>query len=72
MYRTPPFYGNWPNDTIGMGTKKKQKKKKKGEKFFKKKKKKKRNKTNGFFAYEEKYCNFSMGIQVSLLGRKII
>ena len=28
MYRTPPFYGNWPNDTIGMGTKKKQKKKK--------------------------------------------
>ena len=23
MYRTPPFYGNWPNDTIGMGTKKK-------------------------------------------------
>ena len=19
MYRTPPFYGNWPNDTIGMG-----------------------------------------------------
>ena len=25
-YRTPPFYGNWPNGTIGMGTKKKQKK----------------------------------------------
>ena len=22
-YRTPPFYGNWPDDTIGMGTKKK-------------------------------------------------
>ena len=26
MYRTPPFYGNWPNDTIGMGIKKKKKK----------------------------------------------
>ena len=22
-YRTPPFYGNWPDDTIGMGNKKK-------------------------------------------------
>ena len=22
-YRTPPFYGNWPDQTIGMGTKKK-------------------------------------------------
>ena len=30
MYRTPPFYGNWPNDTIGMGTKKKQQKKGRG------------------------------------------
>ena len=30
MYRTPPFYGNWPNDTIGMGTKKKTKKKGRG------------------------------------------
>ena len=28
MYRTPPFYGNWPNDTIGMGIKKKTPKKK--------------------------------------------
>ena len=28
-YRTPPFYGNWPNGTIGMGTKKKNKKKQK-------------------------------------------
>ena len=27
-YRTPPFYGNWPDDTIGMGTKKKAPKKK--------------------------------------------
>ena len=27
MYRTPPFYGNWPNGTIGMGTKKKAPKK---------------------------------------------
>ena len=26
MYRTPPFYGNWPDQTLGMGTKKKQKK----------------------------------------------
>ena len=25
MYITPPFYGNWPNDTIGMGIKKKNK-----------------------------------------------
>ena len=32
MYRTPPFYGNWPNDTIGMGTKKKRLQKKKGSK----------------------------------------
>ena len=31
MYRTPPFYGNWPNDTIGMGIKKKRKAQKKGE-----------------------------------------
>ena len=35
-YRTPPFYGNWPDGTIGMGTKKtkkkdKKKKQKKGE-----------------------------------------
>ena len=29
-YRTPPFYGNWPDDTIGMGTKKKKKISKKG------------------------------------------
>ena len=28
-YRTPPFYGNWPNDTIGMGTLKPEKTKKK-------------------------------------------
>ena len=27
MYRTPPFYGNWPNGTIGMGIKKKLQKK---------------------------------------------
>ena len=26
MYRTPPFYGNWPEGTIGMGTKKTKKK----------------------------------------------
>ena len=26
-YRTPPFYGNWPDDTIGMGNKKKNLKK---------------------------------------------
>ena len=31
MYRTPPFYGNWPNDTIGMGIKKKRKAQKKGD-----------------------------------------
>ena len=31
MYRTRPFYGNWPNDTIGMGIKKKRKAQKKGE-----------------------------------------
>ena len=30
MYRTPPFYGNWPNDTIGMGIKKKKKSSEKG------------------------------------------
>ena len=32
-YRTPPFYGNWPDGTIGMGTKKtkKNKKQKKGK-----------------------------------------
>ena len=33
-YRTPPFYGNWPDGTIGMGTKKTKKtktNKKKGE-----------------------------------------
>ena len=29
-YRTPPFYGNWPDGTIGMGTKTKNKKKGKG------------------------------------------
>ena len=29
-YRTPPFYGNWPDGTIGMGTKKKRPSKKKG------------------------------------------
>ena len=28
-YRTPPFYGNWPDGTIGMGTKKKATKKRK-------------------------------------------
>ena len=28
-YRTPPFYGNWPDGTIGMGTKKKKAPKKK-------------------------------------------
>ena len=27
-YRTPPFYGNWPDQTIGLGTKKKAPKKK--------------------------------------------
>ena len=31
MYRTSPFYGNWSNDTIGMGIKKKRKAQKKGE-----------------------------------------
>ena len=30
-YRTPSFYGNWSDDTIGMGTKKKKKSQKKGE-----------------------------------------
>ena len=30
MYRTPPFYGNWPNQTLGMGIPYKKKKKKKG------------------------------------------
>ena len=30
-YRPPPFYGNWPDYTIGMGTKKKQKAQKKGK-----------------------------------------
>ena len=30
-YRTPPFYGNWPDGTIGMGTKKKRPSKKKGQ-----------------------------------------
>ena len=30
MYRTPPSYGNWPDQTLGMGTKKKQKKKGEG------------------------------------------
>ena len=28
MYRTPPFLGNWPDQTLGMGTKKKAPKKK--------------------------------------------
>ena len=28
MYRTPPFYGNWSDQTLGMGTKKKAPKKK--------------------------------------------
>ena len=28
MYRTPPFYGNWPDQTLGLGTKKKAPKKK--------------------------------------------
>ena len=34
MYRTPPFYGNWPNQTLGMGIKKTKKKgsKKKAQK----------------------------------------
>lgn len=27
MYRTPPFYGSWPDQTLGMGIKKKKKKK---------------------------------------------
>ena len=31
-YRTPPFYGNWPDGTIGMGTKKPKKLKKKAQK----------------------------------------
>ena len=31
LYITPPFYGNWPNDTIGMGIKKKRKAHKKGD-----------------------------------------
>ena len=31
IYRTPPFYGNWPNDTIGMGIKKKRNAHKKGD-----------------------------------------
>ena len=30
-YRSPPFYGNWPDQTIGMGTKKKKFPKKKGK-----------------------------------------
>ena len=30
-YQPPPFYGNWPNNTIGMGTKKTKKTKKKGQ-----------------------------------------
>ena len=34
-YRTPPFYGNWPDGTIGMGTKKpKNSKTKKKERVF--------------------------------------
>ena len=28
LERPPPFFGNWPKDTIGMGTKKKDHKKK--------------------------------------------
>ena len=32
MYRTPPFYGNWSDQTLGMGTKKKAPKKKSSEK----------------------------------------
>ena len=31
-YRSPPFYGNWPDDTIGMGTKKPKKTKTKSTK----------------------------------------
>ena len=31
-YRTPPFYGNWPDGTIGMGTKKPKKTKTKNKK----------------------------------------
>ena len=31
-YRPPPFYGNWPDDTIGMGTKKPKKTKSKSNK----------------------------------------
>ena len=31
-YRTPPFYGNWPDDTIGMGVKKPKKTKTKSNK----------------------------------------
>ena len=30
-YRSPPFYGNWPDQTIGMGTEKKKLPKKKGK-----------------------------------------
>ena len=30
-YQPPPFYGNWPNNMIGMGTKKTKKKTKKGK-----------------------------------------
>ena len=30
-YRTPPFYGNWPDGTVGVGTKKKRPSKKKGQ-----------------------------------------
>ena len=36
-YRTPPFYGNWPDGTIGMGTKKKDPKKKDPKKKAQKK-----------------------------------
>ena len=32
MYRTPPFYGNWPDGTIGMGSGKKKAPKKKAQK----------------------------------------
>ena len=33
-YRTPPFYGNWPDDTIGMGTKKKKNLKKRAKVYY--------------------------------------
>ena len=34
MYRTPPFYGNWPNQTLGMGIPYKKKQKKRERVFY--------------------------------------